>query len=198
MKRCSQLIGIGHLLSDIFLLSVLLAGCATTIEPVSTFAKQPLLPDEGQVVGSMVVRIPNAEKDDVGFWRALLTDKSSKYKYGIYIGKKGQLKGYIFDVIPGEEKYFSIKLTDGEYKIEQLRASFSNYTARLDLRFSVIPGETVYVGKLLILVPPRLPGRIKVVIEDDQKKALSVLIKDSGIKEHGIVKRLMVNHRKSK
>jgi hypothetical protein len=154
----------------------LLAGCTSPMRMEAADLDQ-LGPDEGRVFGSIRVDIAPASEDDA--W--LQGRKASGFEYGFELEPvRGELElslapaTYEIAVDPEREKGFALKLPAGRYRFTRMfQEGFSNLETDVRRGFEVGAGQTLYVGRLVAVLPHRLAlGTVSDVrVEDGQAEA---------------------------
>ena len=166
-------------------MALVLAGCTTPSLDMSDDRIEPPGPDAGLVIGSVLVQ---ADQEPPQVWyNKLFGRKAAGFTYEFeivhvdmdeLIGAAPYTKRYELEVKPGEERFFVARLSSGNYLFKSFHhEGLSAMGGDLKLLFSVAPGATQYVGRLLLELPRRVtPGTpFTYKIEDGREAALAVL-----------------------
>ena len=167
----------GLLLAGI--LAIALLGCASM-----TSSKQELreiAEDEGVVYGSFLVDVERVA-DEGSAWEFWKGQKAGGSTYSVEITKRGRnpiKPTYALRATPGTEDVFIKKLPAGEYLIEKVsKEGFTNLELILDgVTFRVVPGQTTYIGKLMLQFPNRITvgSAVRVEVRDTQQETTESL-----------------------
>lgn len=134
-------------------------GCATPMQmPVEDLSQ--IGRNEGIVVGSVLIK----------GGRDILGRKDYTLEVG---GMEPHLKNFAIDVKRnGEEAVFVTKMLAGEYRFAQLiMTGFSTYDPDLlDVPFTVHPGKTVYIGRLVITFSGDVTDSVFLIRVDDARE----------------------------
>ncbi|MGA1867203.1 MAG: hypothetical protein ACMUJM_01525 [bacterium] len=195
-----------------FLAITLFIGCAPSML-MKVEDLREIQPNEGIVVGSILVRVIDAQNEPKGFLNSLVSKPFmlKNKKWDITTEAKKQYstekvnteeekeeavnyKTYSISGKEGEEKVFVCRLPAGEYA-EFVNIGIGESSGKLGIRFRVNPGTTTYIGQLIIDLPPKtkLIGKtkFKVSIVDRQETAMESLAEEYGSIVINAVKGLM-------
>ncbi len=139
---------------------LVLGACAKSLDMSGEQIPMPG-PDEGIVVGSLLVQAEQQPPDSwVNRW---FGRKAAGFTYEFEIvriqttdskGEEPYTERYELDAKPGEERTFIARLKAGDYLIKGFyHEGLSAMGGRLGVMFSVAPGTTRYIGRLLVEVP---------------------------------------------
>jgi hypothetical protein len=130
---------------------------------------QPEAASEGIVVGSVLVRI-GAENSPVPFHVAsVFMVPARSIRFSLEAGVPRDIKsimerpialekGFLLNVVPGEEKTFVTRMPAGPHVFVRLvPRGYEESAAPIGIRFSVVPGTTTYIGRVIFEVPEKLP-----------------------------------------
>ncbi|MBA5865472.1 MAG: hypothetical protein GDA67_02115 [Nitrospira sp. CR1.3] len=172
----------------VWMLSLLvLAGCATPSFDMSDGSIEPVGPDGGIVIGSVLVQADQESPDS--WYNQWFGRKAAGFTYDFEIvraqtidpDKAGRYADrYELDAKPKEERIFVARVAAGNYLIRTFRhEGMSAMGGQLDVRFSVAPGKTHYIGRLILDVPRRvtLGSPYTYKVEDARETTLAVVQK---------------------
>ena len=150
----------------ILFLILLFSGCATPMK-MAPVDLQNLTPNEGVVVGSLIVK---GGKDLIGRtkWELStenLSDSSTFSK--IYSITANRDEG---------EKIFVSKMPAGDYSFSDLTQPFSTFHAKTYLPFTVQPNKTVYIGRIIIEFQP---GFINISTHGEPSTGVDIKVEDA-------------------
>lgn len=141
-----------------------LAGCTTPSLDMSDGRIEPAGPDDGVVIGSVLVQTEQEPPDS--WFNRLLGRKAAGFVYEFEIvridtndstGAHPHKARYELEARPGEERIFLAHLPVGSYVFKSFRhEGLSAMGGELGVTFSVAPNTTHYVGRLLLDVPRRV------------------------------------------
>ncbi len=188
-------------------LVMLLAACATPDQTPADELRE-LGPNEGIVIGSVLIEIEKPEDDS---WRA--GTKIGEHNWYLVItedrGDQSIAQLIVTGLIPfaapksfrivarlGEPVLFLRKLSAGEYHfdgISQDTGSRSPLYVNLHLPFMVHPGQATYVGRIIINLPARIWFNIQASIRvvDEREAILEWARQNYGYDAKGVVTDLM-------
>ena len=161
-----------------------ISGCATPM--VSTVEElQNLVDNEGVVYGSVFLTVEPGPDNESG-WAFLKGRKADRKDWEVSISEpKLFAKTYAIPAKPGLETVFIKKLPAGTYEILKVYqpglfggcCEDNQIFVEVKARFTVIPGQVSYIGKLTIKLPYRVKwgNRVFIGISDDQEEALEQL-----------------------
>ncbi|HKT33872.1 MAG TPA: hypothetical protein VJR03_03500 [Nitrospira sp.] len=163
-----------------------LAGCGTT-PPSLDMSDGPIYPpgqQVGIVIGSVLVQT-DEEPPDSWFYR-LFGRKTAGFDYDFEIVRAIDTTNpqptdnerYKLEVKPAVERIFVARLPFGRYVINGFRyKGLSVLAAELGLNFVVAPRTTLYIGRLIVKVPPRvsLGTPYEVEIENARETTVAAL-----------------------
>ncbi|WP_455371088.1 hypothetical protein [Petrachloros mirabilis] len=140
------------------------SGCAAPSLDMSDRRIPPPGPDGGVVIGSVLVQ---AEQELPDSWFTRLFGRNAgSFVYEFEIVRTGMgianksdpyKDRYVLDVQPGEERFFVAHLPVSRYVFKSFHhKGLSAMGGEVGLTFSVAPGTTVYIGRLLLEVPGRV------------------------------------------
>ena len=162
---------------------IMVSGCATSTSmqmPVQECAH--IDRTEGIVVGSVLMK----------GGKALLGHKSYRL---VVKGMDPDLKNFSVDVKrDGNEVIFVTKMPAGQYCFTRLYPRFSNVYDPINVAFVVRPGQTVYIGRLLIEYPEGLITAhtyFSVSVEDAKDQTLASVEETHGNMMRDVVTDLM-------
>jgi hypothetical protein len=135
--------------------------------------------DHGVVVGSILIT-GRGKKNIFGLVQRWTLDVSGY--------KNPEITGYSIEVLGEEEKIFVTEMPAGEYYFGELR--IGNAYSHLNQRFTVHPGKTVYLGRLLIEFPGRGLGFL-FKVEDAKEETLAAAEQTYGNVVRNVVTDLM-------
>jgi hypothetical protein len=172
------------------ILPLMLIGCATTmqIRPLSQEELRALGPNEGVVVGSLIIK---GGKDLLGRTKWILdaddTDKAG-FDYSIPADRGG------------DEEVFVFKFPAGHYGFSRLhQAGFSTDERKTHVEFQVQPGTISYIGRLVVEFPKdtfiSVFTRIKFSVEDAKEATVPVADKKYNIQLNEVATNLMTGPR---
>lgn len=165
-----------------------LTSCATTMQSSPEDLKK-LQANEGIVTGSVQIK---GGKDLIG---------RTKWKLAV-IPVDGKRSEYQLEAHrDGKEELFTAKMIAGKYLISKVyQDGFSTFVSYVNIQFSVEPGVTKYIGKLLIEFPEeyiKMGTKYTISIEDDKTSFLSNTEQLAGISPRNIVTDLMTSQYKT-
>jgi len=95
----------------------------------------------------------------------------------------------------GDEEFWAVRMAAGSYRIYKLyQEGFSTFLGLTDIQFTVDPGKTKYLGRLVIEFPPGLLAaatRFTVAIEDGKDGALEKSAMKAGLTVSDVATDLM-------
>ena len=158
----------------------LLAGCATMQSSVEELDN--LKENEGIIIGSVLITVEESKTEESS-WAWLKGQKAGTAKYALSMNKIGTSFNpfsttYQITVTPEKEEVFIKKMPAGKYIISKIhKQGFTNLYANIKINIEVKPGETTYVGKLIVKFPNRLRAgsKYKIKVEDEQEKTVDAL-----------------------
>ena len=143
---------------------LVLTGCTTT--PSLDISDGPIEPpgqDIGIVIGSVLVQTDQQPPDS--WFNKLFGRKAAGFDYDFEIlraidpsrPQPPDEENYALEVKPAEERIFVARLPFGRYVINSFRYKrISVLAGTLGLNFVVAPRTTLYIGRLILMVPPRV------------------------------------------
>lgn len=140
-------------------LACILASCASSLD-MSTERIAAPGPEWGIVIGSVLVR-PTEASSAV---EAAASDRATMYEFDVVQIQPGDPTGesayaarYHVEAMAGQEKPFLTRLRPGQYLIKNFhRTGMTGTGGDLNLVFESQSGRVVYVGQVLVEVPPQL------------------------------------------
>ncbi len=155
----------------LFLL-LLFSGCATPMK-MAPVDLQNLTPNEGVVVGSIIVKGGKALLKKWNLSTENLSDSSTFSKtYSITANRD-----------EGEE-IFASKMPAGDYSFSNLTQPFSTFRVETYLPFTVKPNKTVYIGRIIIEFPPgfiNIFTKVDIKVEDAREDIMASVSNQYGI-----------------
>jgi len=144
---------------------LMLAGCSTTSLDMGDKPIEPPGPGWGIVVGSVLVEAEDDPPDS--WWNRMFGRNAEGFTYEFQIvriewtDRKGGghpfAEQYRLEVKPKVERTFVSRLPVGNYLIKTFRhEGLSAIGGDLEVKFSVEPGRTQYLGRLILDVPRRV------------------------------------------
>lgn len=144
---------------------LLLAGCSTTSLDMSDRPIEPPGPGWGIVVGSVLVEAEDDPPDS--WWNRTFGRNAEGFTYEFQIvriewtdrkgGSHPYAEQYRLEVKPKVERTFVSRLPVGNYLIKTFRhEGLSAIGGDLEVKFTVEPGRTQYLGRLILDVPRRV------------------------------------------
>ena len=163
-------------MARILALVLLLPACATSMQ-MSPRDVADVSEDEGIVIGSVLVLVEAGAPP--GCWLM----KPDRFKVTVSDFDFDWTAEYDFylDLMPEEEAVFVTRMKAGEYRFHRLDLEsgplrlLTNLEVVLDVRFKVEAGRPVYVGRLVLHLPPvlQLDETVRVTVENPREEALS-------------------------
>ena len=158
----------------------LLCGCAAMTS--SKEELQTLGPNEGVIVGSVLLTAAKGDGDESG-WAFFKGRKAGELEYSLSVSEIGfnPLKTtYRLPARPGKEEVFIRKLPAGSYNMDSISPSgflAPQLSLTLAIHFIVKPRQTSYIGKLVVEFPDRITAGspVRVAILDAQQETLESL-----------------------
>ncbi len=179
MKRENWFSGVARTLLIFIVLSV--AGCASMNS--SREELQSVAAGEGIVVGSVLIKVAKESGQSSGLFQG---SKAEELNYSVAIAQSGLnpfKETYELPVSPGKETYFVKKLKAGDYQILNLTPAglfAMQVSFGIKLNFKVLPGETNYIGHLVIELPARIrPGSPFNFAMENDKEAAQAHLRDN-------------------
>ena len=167
-------------------LMLLFSGCATSMK-MAPVDLQNLAPNEGIVVGSLIVK---GGKDLIGRkkWELIaenLNDSSMFSKTFSITANRDE----------GEE-IFASKMPAGDYSFSYLmQPGFSSFRAKPYLPFTVQPNKPVYIGRIIIEFPPGLLNmftKFHIKVEDAKEDVMERVSNQYGISLNNVETELIL------
>jgi len=184
------------------LLFFILTGCATPLT-ANKSALNSISEAEGIIIGSFKIELPGELIAPDHFWRVSLADTewdlTIRKREDTVLKRMALSRDHSLSAIAGgEEVYFATKLPQGKYTIVSLtKDGFTSFRAALRINFEVKPGETTFIGNLLLTLPTTVNQynytNFLVDILDAQEKTVSYLKEKEGFELGEVVKGLMVD-----
>jgi hypothetical protein len=181
----------------LLLMLVLLAGCATPAKmPASKV--EPLKPDQGRVIGSVLLTVP-AQKDPSP-WGVFKGGKAENFTYELFIQSpslvQNSFAGNRVVVVAqvAREEPFVMELPAGEYEFHEMRRrGFTEMESRIHKRFTVTAGVTTYAGRMVVEFPERIMwGTLFTIrVDDVQNQTIASLKETYGDVFTNVVKALI-------
>jgi len=152
----------------ILVLALLLGGCATSMNKIAD-ANQPLTASEGIVVGSVLVRVGKINIPLPFPVSASLLRPARSIGYSLEVGVPRDIrsimekpiaidKQFLLNIEPDEEKIFVTRMPAGPHVFDRLvPRGYEEAATLLGIRFSVAPGTTTYIGRVIFDLPEKLP-----------------------------------------
>jgi hypothetical protein len=142
---------------------------------------QALGSDEGVVFGSIRMDADAVDEDDSG-WEFIKAPRAGGLGFDVVVNAdtiNPFTPDYHLTATVGTEVVFIKKFGAGDYLIESIRAKQGTGELVVPVRyqFTVTPGKTTYIGKLLVHLPARVAAfeRVGLGIENDREAAISQL-----------------------
>ena len=160
----------------VLFLMLLFSGCATPMK-MAPVDLQNLTPNEGVVVGSLIVK---GGKDLTGRtkWELSTENLSDSSVFSkIYSITASRDEG---------EEIFVSKMPAGDYSFSDLTQPFSTFHIKTYLPFTVQPNKTVYIGRITIVFPPGFINtstieRVDIKVEDAREDIMASVSNHYGI-----------------
>ncbi len=149
-------------------LILLLNACTSSMSSAAD-PNGPLTASEGIVIGSALVRIGATRNQTTirvaPFFLVPAQDIRFSLEGGTYRDTKAVIEDPIsleqdfsLDVAPGREIVFVMKMNAGAHGFFRLvPKGYEEATGRVGIRFTVIPGQVTYIGRVTFDVPEQLP-----------------------------------------
>lgn len=173
----------------------MISGCGSMVS--SKEELQRVSADEGIVVGSFLINVEKGEENESG-WAFLKGQKAAAATYTVLMSERSLnpfATKYNIRVTPGQEEFFVKKLRAGDYEIKKIqKEGFSSLELNLKATFTVVPGQTSYIGRLEVTFPDRImvATRTFTAIVDAQQEAIAALKDKREDLGSSVVKSLMV------
>lgn len=180
---------------------MLLAVCATPPDQTPVDELRELGPNEGIVIGSVLIEIEKPEDDS---W--LAGGKIGEHNWSLVItADRDQpilteffllgLASFRIGARLGEPVLILRKLPAGQYHFDGVSQEGPNrsYYVNLHLPFVVDPGQTIYVGRVIINPPARIwfRGQASIRVVDEREATLEWARQNYGYDAKGVVTDLM-------
>lgn len=181
---------------------ILFGGCTTSMK-MSPADVATVDPDSGIVFGSILITVAESswswnkrfvESREYTF----LIEEQYDSVFGMMFapGTNPHKKKYTVEVKPGQEEYVFLKLPSGSYRVLRMYQGGMQTYSQLVGRFTVSPGETVYIGRLVLVITPASrfpePNEFSYRFDDAQDQTVATLKKDYAGQLTKITKRLAV------
>lgn len=160
-----------------------------------------IAPSEGLIIGSLQIVVEDPPDGKLSFWKTSLSKTEwhleLQNKNSTFLEKMSPVSGYqISAMAGGEEIPFLTKLPGGTYQFTRIyKGGWTNFEGSLSESFTVTPGVTTYIGKLVVTLPAEVgySARLSTVIEDKQEDTVLLLAKKQGLEITNVSKKLMAN-----
>lgn len=158
----------GFLAGLLVFVSPFLASCAAPMNRTPDPGK-PLAADEGIVIGSVLVRIGVAQDVPAPPVASLFLVPARSLHYSLESGPQRNTRSIVEKPIagelrrslriePGREEVFVTRMAAGPHVFFRLAPQgYEDAAAELGIRFTVMPGTTTYIGRVILDLPEKLP-----------------------------------------
>lgn len=195
----------------IALFALFLGGCATSMSKIPD-SSQPLTASEGTVVGSVLVRVGNTNISLPFPVSASLLRPARSIGYSLEMGVARDIKSimekpiafekrFLLNIEPDQEKIFVTRMPAGPHVFDRLvPRGYEEAAALLGISFSVAPGATTYIGRVIFDLPEKLPLllpqgfyslKFTIQVEDAQEATIDSIRSTHGRIVENVVKDLM-------